>query len=253
MKALLTCLISIVLFAAPASAENKLFTLGGQSNADGNGDSSLLPGELAIIPANCEVWVSGVRINSFHEVRTFGPEVSLIHALSARYPDDYLIFVKFAVGSTSLYAWSPTWSPETAAIAHDVSKGPLYPRLMRYVQKAVDGRDVKYCGTWWMQGERDAKFEIPAKEYGRNLKRLVLALRRNLGGLAPFVFGVINPPIQENRAYVYQVIQEQITFPRRTVQVHPVSTHGLTKEGTLHYDGPGGLELGRRFFDAMPK
>ena len=249
MKLRLVLVFALLLFASPALAEIKLFSLDGQSNMRGNGDSQTLTYAQYTIPQNCEVWVKGVRLNTFLDAPKFGPEISLVHRLAVAYPDDTLIFVKFAICSTSLYAWDPDWSPETAAITDNVKQGDLYSRLLRYIVKAMDGRQVKFAASFWMQGERDAKYRIAARNYGPNFKRLILALRKDLGAFIPVIYGIIDPPIQDNRLYVHEVIQHQLMMHKRTVGVYPVSTHGLTKDGTLHYDGPGLLELGRRFAD----
>ena len=249
----LTVILAFLLLAIPnlSFAQYKAFVLFGQSNMRGSGIIGEVPYELQVIPQNAELWVNGSRLNSFTDLANFGPELTLIHNLSVALPNDQLLFIKYAVNGTSLYAWSPTWTPTKAAYTENEAAGNLYPILLSHIQTATEGKEVSFSGFFMMQGERDAKYEIAASHYKNNMILLVSALRADLVTEAPFIYGIINPP-PDRFPYAYQVIQAQMGFVRCLPKVYPVSTHGLTKQSDgVHYDTPGQQELGKRFADVF--
>lgn len=74
----------------------------------------------------------------------------------------------------------------------------LYDELLKRIRAAQEastaafGQKTYIAGFFWMQGESDAQNVNTAKVYGRNLRRFILALRRDLNAPdMPFIYGRI--------------------------------------------------------------
>ena len=218
--------------------------LAGQSNMVGHGQLSEL-GEIAL-PAKASLFDLNPRAAGF------GPEIGFARRFLDIMPRDELWLIKYAVGGSSLLAWAPDWSAERAAIADDADKGALYPRLIRHVKNVMAGDEVELLACLWLQGESDSRFQRAAAEYQRNLTRLIMRLRADIGASGlPFVMGLVNPP-RSRFAYLTVVQDAQRRVAQTVPKVSLISTDGLTKHpDEVHYDSAGQLELGRRFADQL--
>ncbi len=182
----------------------------------------------------------------------FGPEVGFAQRFLELMSLDELWLIKYAVGGSSLLAWEREWSAERAATAGDADKGALYPQLIGHVKGVTAGEDVKLLACLWMQGESDSRYQAAAAVYQRNLTRLIVDIRHDLGQPElHFVMGLVNPT-PARFAFLSTVRAAQATVARTVPNVSPVDTDGLSKhEDDLHYDTAGQLELGKRFADQL--
>jgi len=239
-----------------------LFVLGGQSNMVGHASSGPLPADLKQPEPRVAVFEHG-RWVQLQPGRTFGPELSLGHALAAAFPDETIGIVKHAVDGTSLLAWSPRWNVHQAGRTENSHRGPLYQELMRKVRTARQHSPAHdavgpttappVAGLFWMQGERDAMFPELAAEYEHRLKTLIRRLRIDCGAPhVPFVLGQISPPVTDPFPGRNKVRDAQARVARADDQVAMVSTDDLQKlADNLHFGAQGNLELGRRMARAF--
>ena len=228
-----------------------VFILAGQSNMVGQGlTAGLKPGQ-AVTPANVTYFLGKDEVGFFERER-FGLEVSLAQRLAEVWPDRELIFVKYALGGTSLLAWAPRWDVTRAQITGNAEAGPMYAKLIDILDSLGLRQTGEIGAVFWMQGERDALFEGPADEYFENLEMLIAALRRNLADAnLSFLLGLANPlPARYLDLEAVQSAQRRAANDIPAVRL--VETAGLTKHADgVHYDTAGVLELGRRFADAF--
>lgn len=242
----------VLLSAAPVlSAEYIVFIVAGQSNARGNGKTSELSLSRMSIPSNLQVYNGFFRLQSFGDLDHFGPELMFSRKIALTHPDQKIIIVKYAVPGTSLYAWSPDWTPELASVTNNADKGPLYHNLLTRIHAATDGKDVEFGGMLWVQGERDSHSQIAADNYLINLQYLVYRLRTDIGKPdMPFLLAQINPRVNRFQ-YVNIVRNAQNIAPSAIPYCTVISTKGLPKgRGKLHYNTKGQLTLGIRFFNS---
>ena len=218
--------------------------LAGQSNMLGHGELSELDGTG--LPADVQLFDLNPRDGCF------GPEIGFARTFLDSKKIDELWLVKYAVGGSSLLAWEPDWSAERAALTDDADKGPLYERLIRHFERTTQGEEVEVLACLWMQGERDARYEVAAAQYQSNLTRLIARMRNDLNQPdMAFILGLAYPPAQR---YDYRsVVREaQRNVAAGVKNVHVVETAGLSKhDDELHFDTAGQLELGRRFADQL--
>ena len=231
----------------------QLFVLAGQSNMAGWVQVDQLSPEEMSLPQNVTLQEAVFDLHGRRIKDRLGPEVGLARVMAPLFPDQRLVFVKYAVEGSSLLAWTPDWSPEAAASTGNAELGSLYPLLMDQIetaQTALPGA-CPVVAVFWMQGERDARFPAAAAAYEENLSRLIDALRDDLGASAlSFFLGSVDPPPEQYPA-VDVVRQAQSHIADRTPQVWLVSTDGLSKHpDSVHFDLAGQLELGRRFAHA---
>jgi len=240
-------------WAGAQSEETLVFILAGQSNMVGQGDTEELSDDLRRLPPNVLFYLNGVQTNFAGRDR-FGPEVTFAHELSSVYPEKTIVLTKFAVGGSSLLAWAPDWSAESAQVTQNQGQGPLYQRLMEYVSSSISGyeQDARLAGVLWMQGERDARFPAAGERYGANLSAFVERLRNDLNVPdLPFIFGQVDPPPDRYPAST-DVRDAQLAAERLIPGSKMVSTEGLAKhDDELHYNTEGQLDLGRRFARAF--
>jgi hypothetical protein len=173
----------------------KVILLAGQSNASGVSYVSYLSRKAE--PARYRALEAGypnILINYFNDngnntsngrfvpvglnqgcaVGFFGPELGLAETLSAAYPDETIIIIKYAWGGTNLYdQWlSPSSEGDTgllyAAFTNFVRSSMYYLRSKNY-----NAQIVAMC---WMQGESDSD-DINCKTYGTHTANFVSDLR----------------------------------------------------------------------------
>ena len=250
--------IAMLVFAlVQVAAKDRYFILAGQSNMVGQGKVKKLPDKFRMIAKNVAIYSSDNYEKTLNtglgNKKLFGPEITFSHALSRYYPEDRIVILKFAVGGSSLLAWSPNWDRQSAAITKDEEKGPLYSKMITFFEKLplFNNKELSKLsidGILWMQGEKDARFPAAGNNYLDNIITLIKALRTDFDAKnTPFILGRVDPPavIYPARDTVRdQQFQIQSEYPNVTM----VDADGLSKwDDNLHFDTKGQLELGLRF------
>ncbi len=182
----------------------------------------------------------------------FGPEISAAPLLAARHAGTTVAIVKLARGGTNLfYDWNPN------------NPIGVYPQLIARVRGAQ--RDlaaqlntpVRISGFFWMQGETDAAFRGPAREYGQNLTDFISAARRDLRAPdMPFVIGRIPDISGAYGSFRFSSVVRtaQVHVAATVRRTYVVSTDGLERDASsrIHFDTRGIVDLGRRFVGRLP-
>lgn len=182
----------------------KVILLGGQSNATGASYGSYLKQNVSDEQyqeyvngySNVKIlYASGTLASGMPSVRNksdefvdtklgqgisgsaFGPELGLAAYLSKTYPDETFYIIKYAIGSSGLYAH---WNPE------DEEKNSCLVEFKETVDYGLElledqGLDPRIVGFVWMQGESDASTMFRAHEYYRLQKALVEDIRQEYG------------------------------------------------------------------------
>jgi len=167
--------------------------------------------------------------------------------LSKKYPNRKIVGIKYAVGGTSLYAWSPHWDEKKANITNDQHHGSLYKKANDYVKKVTKTKKMQWIGFFWMQGEDDSYFKPAADDYKNNLKDLITSLKQDMDAPnAKFYLGRVNPP-KEKYKYVGTVRNAQSKSVKEGLANGIINLDDLTKSDGIHYDNPSVLKMGERF------
>ncbi len=230
-----------------------VFILAGQSNMAGSGQSDELPVEYQTSPSNVRVLGRRGQLEPLMPQGRFGPDVSFSHALAKAWPDRTIVIVKHAVGGTSALAWSPNWSEEQARITGNERNGPLYDRLMARVKPLMEREDVEIVAMLWAQGGRDARFEQAAKEYKENLKKIIEAVRRDVGNpRLPFLLAQTVDAPPRAFPYIETVRKAQQEISKEVPGTRLISSDKLAKHrDNIHFNTEGQIELGKRFARAL--
>lgn len=204
---LLCC--SIIACATNKSAvtikKKQVYLFAGQSNMDGRGNGGdLSEKDLARLEKvahriqfyNNHKPLSNLQLtpstpflkNKFKFDTVFGPELFFGIEMAEKYPNDEFIFIKRAVGGTSLYGcWNPDWTEEKAAIVKEQDKPKLYFDFIDYVKETLknyDSNSYEIKGMLWVQGEADSNRknygDKPSETYGANLQTLINSVRNDL-------------------------------------------------------------------------
>jgi hypothetical protein len=228
----------------------KTFIFAGQSNMVGMGDNSKMAVNLRRIPENVSIVEYKTRIR-FAEP-WFGPEITFAHEISNAFPDEQILIIKFAIGSSSLLAWAPDWSTKDAGLTNNENDGPLYMKLLKFIDAVTVNMDPQFIALMWMQGERDSKFQYTAQHYAVCFKNLISQFRTDLKiPNLPVIYGQVNPPL-EQFTFANTVRQAQIQTETDIINTKMVLTDDLSKhDDSLHYNTGGIMELGRRFATAF--
>lgn len=125
----------------------------------------------------------------YNLAQSFGPELFFGIELAERYPNEEFIFIKRAIGGTSLYGcWNPYWSMEKAQLMKELEEPKLYDDFLDYIGQVLGNykpNEYEIVGMLWVQGETDSGVkkwgEKPANEYGYNLRNLIEKTRTDLG------------------------------------------------------------------------
>lgn len=264
---LFALIFGLVLAGMPATAANKVFLLGGQSNMVGVGVTSELVGPLAKYSGpqtGVYFWIGGttgwapLQAGQSTPGR-FGPEMAFGYAMHNAFPRDTIYLVKYAV-SGSMLADNPanpahesgTWAPNASRIPTQ-----LYPAFKATVDAALanlTGKNPVIAGMLWMQGESDAYLTADAAAYKDNLTRLIKTVRTAFN--APNMMFVIaqittaygspsdNALVQAAQAAIPGKIAHAAWFPTHDLQ-------RLPNDG--HYATQGQIDLGLRFAKPFKK
>ena len=278
----LLCLSFMLLASSLVSAQETVdvYILSGQSNMAGSGNKSQLPEQWkAPVPA-VQYW-DGKQFVDFDPMNLnlngggrFGPEVGFAGTMASLQPDKTVYVVKFALSGQPLHAgfhggkWmGPEPGPGRATFypgtsPEDPNMGSHYKRLKDQFTKAFAalkeaGKQPKLKGIAWMQGEADAKQEIPATKYDQSIALLKSRIEEDCqSGPVPFAMGQVLPyiPWMERFTYRNEIRQAQADADMRSgselaiLGVWNVPTDGMPMlADTVHYDTTGQLMLGTSF------
>ena len=198
------------LISLSAQEKIKIILFAGQSNCRGKGDfSKLTAADTALlIQAQKQItfalYENGEKtVKPLHEFKAskgdtkkygpewfFGPELFMGMNLHKHSPQQKFLFIKHAVGGTSLHAaWNVNWSAEIANGTPDEKRPRLYYTWIDYVKEVLATLDMsKYeiVGMVWVQGESDnpglkkgPKFAY-SQNYKKNLTNLINKVRGDL-------------------------------------------------------------------------
>ncbi|WP_268036950.1 sialate O-acetylesterase [Algoriphagus sp. PAP.12] len=230
-------------------ASYEVILLAGQSNMEGLGKvSDLSPMNFE----NIHFFDYGLNSNMKKSSGNFGPEIGLAKTLQKNFPDRKFIFIKYAVGGSSLLDWAPKYDAEKAKITGHPEFGNMYARLMELTDSLTNGLKTEPVAILWMQGERDARVPEAGKDYYKNFKHLIQSLRKDLDHKSlPLLFGKVNPPRQTYLA-LETVNRAQVKTSKKIKNTFLISTDNLDKlADNLHYSSQGQLELGERFGEKL--
>jgi hypothetical protein len=214
------CLMGVLAHAAAPAKKTKVYILAGQSNMEGKGDFTKLTEEERAALERTKAHIkfafnhepigplrprlgSPATLKKFGVDQMFGPEIFFGLRLAEVWPDQDMIFIKRAVGATSLYGrWNPDWSFEKAKLMGEEKAEPLYADLIAYAKEVLAGYPpglYEICGMLWVQGESDGNASVrgpkPGAEYGKNLKNLITRVRRDVDAPdLPFIMMQVGAP-----------------------------------------------------------
>lgn len=182
------------------------------------------------------------------------PEVSVLPALKAAFPEDQFIVVKYAVSGQSIRRWYADWKPapgveDVAAKGDTRPPGDMYDTLIKMVRDATKDQPRPDSVTFfWMQGEQDTGSTARWMVYEDSLKAVIARLRSDLG--------------RPDMRFVVGRISDYAEFPEGSAKVREalvsvaekdplgawIDTDDLNgKTNGLHYTPDGYQKLGERF------
>lgn len=253
----------------PTKGRFRVFILSGQSNMVGQGRMGELTKEHAAYRKPHErirVWSNG-QWEYLIPAQRFGPELSLAHELAKAWPNDTIGIIKVAVGGTGILAFVPDWRKEAANRTRDGHKGPIYKDITGCVEAARKVSDFELAGFLWKQGGKDMRNRETAKQYARNLRRLVDGLRRDTGVADLPVFigahfsaeqlaeAIEDPRLKKaarRRPGLLDVLRAQAEAPKAIPHCRVVA-HGRlpVRADGVHFNTEGQLTLGGLFAKAI--
>ncbi|MBC2593668.1 hypothetical protein H5P28_05270 [Ruficoccus amylovorans] len=293
LRKIVTCSIAIAVCCLSAHAQTssrnteqvQVYILSGQSNMQGIGKLDEMPPAFSEPLDNVYYWHKGAFVPLVPgETRTsnrpdeFGPEIGFTHMLHQMDPQTPVFVIKsYSQGKALHCGWDgPQWKGEEPGpnrrnfypgeTREDPNVGVHYRDLRKTCEDAIgyleeSGLDYRFAGIVWVQGEQDAKSEVSAREYARNLGQFKQRLQEDLGlGDLPMVYQQALPfPIETPRfAYRDEVRDQMRRADCRSgedvavSQAYMVSTDGLPLISDLvHYDAAGQLMLGQQMALAM--
>lgn len=235
----------------------QVFLLLGQSNMQGwMSEVAFLDPTLAVIPEQCELW-DGDRGHlkagqSLRENKYFGPEVMLMHQLSRQDRERKKIFIKVARGGHSITAFLPPTGMVPGSPSEDVEQaGVLGTRLDQLLdQLRSEYSDVEWGGLFFFQGERDARVQVLADQYEKNIARFLNQVESLTGEPnLPVLLARIDPPAEIFPARE-SIRRVQEFLAKRRPNTYWMDIDDIKKaDDALHFTAEGQLEIGKRFSD----
>ncbi len=189
----------------------------------------------------------------------FGPEVGMAEVLSAAYPDETVVILKYTMSGYSLhYHWLSARQ-----------RGSIYNAFLNFVQTYMDalienGYDPEIGAICWMQGESDTT-DFKASKYYDNQSAFVSYLREDLakytdGDIYFIDAGISNSPYCEpawreiNEAKRKFSEQSPLNFYFSTIDMgFTVHKEPVGDPDWGHYDAVSELELGKKFGEFIVK
>lgn len=184
----------------------------------------------------------------------FGPEVGMAEVLSANFPDEQIVILKYTMsGYTINYHWLLKYE-----------RGDIYKAFLVFVNTYMDyltekNYDAKIGAICWMQGESDTT-EFKASRYYENQVRFVEYLRSDLeiysskDGIYFIDAGISNSPYCEpayeevNEAKERFAALSSLNLYFSTIDLgFTIHKEPADNPDWGHYDSLSELELGREF------
>lgn len=188
-----------------STKKKQVYLFAGQSNMDGRANGADLSAEdvarLEKVANRIQFYVNQKPVSplqltastkflesKFGFSKVFGPELFFGIKMAEKYPNEEFIFIKKAVGGTSLYGcWNPNWTLEKATETKEENKPKLYFEFIDYVKKTLknyESTTYEIKGMLWIQGEADSNIKNygknPSETYGENLKNLIAGVRKEI-------------------------------------------------------------------------
>ena len=211
---MLFCSLASLVTAQEATMKTQVYLFAGQSNMDGRADAAKISAadlqRLKAVQDRIEFAYNWKPITSLAPIeasdyvkkkfdleKSFGPEIFFGIALAEANPNKKFLFIKRAVGGTSLYGcWNPDWTLEKATFMKEEKQPKLYHDFIKYADSILakrkpDSYEIK--AMLWVQGEADSLVKqygpIPGQAYEANLKNLIRSVRKHYKqGELPFLF-----------------------------------------------------------------
>jgi len=283
-KLLQTLILALGCFQGVAEPVD-VYILSGQSNMEGSGFlKELNPKQRTRIPL-AQFW-NGKSFEPFtigqtptnRQIERFGPDLQFARRVAADAKDTPFYIIKYHASGQPLDRGlhSQQWKGDNTGpnrstfyagtSGTDPNMGTRYHGLLNTTRAALadlekQSIDYRVRGFLWIQGEADAKHEIPAGRYAQNLKHLHQRLYHDLEiPLSPMIFGQVLPhsPPAERFTHRDEVRQSQSNLDHASghadayVWAHMVSTDSIMlKSDTVHYASAGLIDLGNQFYDAL--
>jgi len=243
---------------ASSTAKVTVYLLAGQSNMVGSGTPIKdLPAALRAPQSDVRFYYAGcpgkLKKNAWVSLQPggsfdFGPEITFGRGIADSLPQERIALIKYATGNTNL---AENWNPDT---------GPMYQGFKSTVEAALKSlvdREAKYqiAGMVWMQGESDAYIEKMAMQYETHLTNFIARVRHDFNTpQLPLVIGRIFPGsgTSSNIPFAKTVRAAQVAVAERDSRIVWVDLDGLPQQDAgAEFNGPGTIEMGRRFAAAM--
>jgi len=261
----LTCLVASRSGELLAASPVKVFLLGGQSNAVGQGSQGDLTGPLAFLrdpqpdvlfysqgsgtPAPATPGIGGTltslqpgsfRTDGFG--REFGPELTFGRAIADALPGEDFALIKYARGGTSL---SGDWAPGTGG---DYINGFQKTVTDGLAALSTAGHATEIVGMLWVQGERDVVIGTH-NAYEANLTAFIADIRNEYGADLPFLIGQLSTnQTSLNAARLAIVRQAQENVNNAVSNTALIDTDSFSLLGDdLHFDAAGQIAFGQAF------
>lgn len=175
-------------------------------------------------------------------VNTFGPELSMGHALSGSWT-----FGKIAINGSGL---DINWRPNAAWPTLPIGESELFEQFDTFITAQEFSAGVPISVLVWVQGEHDAKNATQAGRYAENLGALVDTLRARHGDFL-FVFNRLDDQAQIVGAGKQIVRDQQMLYATTATRTVMVSCDDLSLRDGLHFTTDSYVTLGERFADAI--
>lgn len=232
---------------ATPSNTGRFYALLGQSNIDGRGSYSELPGYLQSAIANCYFW-TGSGWAALHAgvagggSTTIGPIFSLAYAETLKHPGENLYFIKQAVGGTDM---ATDWQ----------QGGAQYNAFMtQYTAASATLTITSYEAIYEGQGEADCRDLTKANNYETNEQSFALDILSDTNFDRLIVMQIHNslPPVQyPYDATVQTAKSNNFANGKYGATGDLITTSDLSlKADLIHFDTAGVITLGERFSTA---
>jgi Carbohydrate esterase, sialic acid-specific acetylesterase len=265
-----------------------IFILAGQSNMAGRCNEDQLPEEFKPAKSGLDFQICWDLDKNFGKgcssggeflplqpqespglnMNIFGPEMGLARSLTPRLKEmgvKRAYFVKFALGSTSLYT---NWNPSNSVVEGNMADIGYYRDFIKFCRDAVGSLnpcgDEEYIpnrpilGLLWLQGEGDSSKAKTANSYLTNFKIFVESVRNDLQ--CPDLPVIVSPVVWQ-RKKVHVVNSALRAAPSKVPNCFCIE--GLQKDrfglqgddaGVCagHLTAEGLCEIGLRMGEAVP-
>jgi len=294
-RLIITLTVLLASISSAVAKEYHVYYLGGQSNMDGYGKVSELTGatrarqEKVMIfhgssspdgsrargaglwaplrPGHGYDFRSDGKTNSYGT--RFGCELTFASEIKRLKPDENIAIIKYSRGGTSIAIEAARhygcWHPDFRDGDADGKGINQYDHFLATLRRAFEVRDIDGdgetdqlipAGIVWMQGESDAGFEVPAREYGANLAHLMDLFRAafRTDDLPVAVGRISDSKPNGKRLWPYGDIvrkQQETYCTNDSNAILVLSTDDYGYSDVAHYDSQGYLDLGTQFARAV--